>query len=58
MKIVDQLLDDAVEGQGRMRYVDEEFESLADAAYVAIGAPSIDLHSAWIVFRHMIAQLS
>ncbi|KAJ3791499.1 hypothetical protein GGU11DRAFT_751664 [Lentinula aff. detonsa] len=58
MRVIDQLLDEAVEGKQHMCYVDEDFEQLAIAAHVAIGFPAITLHSAWSVFRHMIAHLS
>ncbi|KAJ3771813.1 hypothetical protein FB446DRAFT_82805 [Lentinula raphanica] len=58
MRVIDQLLDEAVEGKQRMRYVDEDFEQLAVTAHIAIGSPAITLHSAWSIFKYMIAHLS
>lgn len=55
---IDHLLEQSAEGRSRMRYVDEDFEELAEAAYKDIGSPAIILQNAWFVFRAMIERLS
>ncbi|KAJ7110708.1 hypothetical protein C8R43DRAFT_899479 [Mycena crocata] len=55
--VLQHLLDNCDEGHRLMRYVDEEFEELAETAYSALNRPQIDEHSAWVVFHAMIGQL-
>lgn len=57
MDVLDQLLDGCADGYAKMRYVDEAFEELAEAAYIALGSPEVTVHTVWIVFRRMIGQL-
>lgn len=57
MDEVDELLADSEDGFSRMRYVDEEFELLAQEAYETIGEPEITLSTAWIIFRQMLGQM-
>lgn len=54
---VDELLDSSEDGLAKLRYVDEEFELLAQEAYEAVGSLDITLETAWVVFRHMVEQL-
>lgn len=55
--VIDELLEESGEGISKMRYVEEEFEPLAEEAYTAIGSPEIEFKSAWVVFRRMIEHL-
>jgi hypothetical protein len=57
--IIDQLLEEArAEAHEHMRYVDDEFDVLAQEAYMALGEPEITLQNAWTVFRAMVDQLA
>ncbi|KAF5379743.1 hypothetical protein D9615_005816 [Tricholomella constricta] len=58
INVLDQLLDEAVEGRRLMQYVDEEFEEIANTAYIAVGRPKITLHSAWDVFRVLVDYIA
>ncbi|KAJ7172053.1 hypothetical protein C8R46DRAFT_1073669 [Mycena filopes] len=55
--VIQELLDGCEEGYARMRYVEEEFDVIAEEAYTAMGRPAITLHNAWAVFRVLIGQL-
>ena len=55
---VDELLADSEDGELKLRYVDEDFEPLAEAAYEAIGRPEISLTTGWTVFRGMVQQMT
>ncbi|KAK7057068.1 hypothetical protein R3P38DRAFT_2498032 [Favolaschia claudopus] len=56
--VLDRLLEEAREtAQEHMRFVDDDFDVLAQDAYKALGEPEITLQNAWVVFRDMIAQL-
>jgi len=58
-EILDQLLEQwEEEAREHMRYVDEDFEPVAEAAYEAIGKPEITLQSAWVVFRAMVEAMN
>lgn len=54
---IDELLDNAIDGKERLRYVDEEFEPLVREAYLAIGSPSIKLETAWTIFRQLVEYM-
>ncbi|KAJ7796019.1 hypothetical protein B0H14DRAFT_2916904 [Mycena olivaceomarginata] len=57
--VIDQLLEEArAEAHEHMRYVDDEFDVLAQEAYMALGEPEITLQNAWTVFRAMVDQLA
>ncbi|KAL0575853.1 hypothetical protein V5O48_006125, partial [Marasmius crinis-equi] len=57
--IVDHLLEKATaDGADKlMQYVDKDFEGVAEAAFDAVGRPTITLHTAWRVFRLMVAAM-
>lgn len=57
MDIVDELLARSTEGARLMRYVDEEYEVIAEDLYERIGRPKITLQTAWAVFESMIAAM-
>ncbi|KAJ7826448.1 hypothetical protein B0H14DRAFT_2817192 [Mycena olivaceomarginata] len=57
--VIDQLLEEAcAEAHEHMRYVDDEFDVLAQEAYMALEEPEITLQNAWTVFRAMVDQLA
>ncbi|KAJ7792503.1 hypothetical protein B0H14DRAFT_2930834 [Mycena olivaceomarginata] len=57
--VIDQLLEEArAEAHEHMRYVDDEFDVLAQEAYMTLGEPEITLQNAWTVFRAMVDQLA
>lgn len=57
MDEIDELLDNATDGEERLRYIDAEFEPLIAEAYIAIGSPAIKLETAWTIFRQLIEYM-
>jgi hypothetical protein len=55
-EVIDELLADCEEGYKQMRYVEEDFDVLAQAVYEAVDKPEITVQNAWEVFRTMIGQ--
>lgn len=54
---MDQLLADCEDGHSKLRHVEEEFEEIAQAAYVELGEPEVTIQNAWTIFRLMIERL-
>ncbi|KAF8152977.1 hypothetical protein B0H34DRAFT_754101 [Crassisporium funariophilum] len=57
-QVLDQLIEGCEEGRRLMRHVDEDFEKIADQAYIAIGEPQITLQSAWEVFQALVEHMT
>lgn len=57
MDVVDELLEESEEGFRLMKYVDDEYEVLAEKLYKHIGRPKITLQSAWNVLSSMLAAM-
>ncbi|KAJ6609275.1 hypothetical protein B0H10DRAFT_2438663 [Mycena sp. CBHHK59/15] len=58
MDVLDALLESCDEGYAKMRYVDDAFHEIAEAAYIAAGKPQITVQTAWLVFRSMVLKMS